>query len=213
MDNSTKISYSNTNKSNYLEHEGEEMASWSKVRQQLQSFLSPELEGRVEYRVSSYRYMGNKQGTCNLAVDKKEIFAMQNMKYDIRWYETEQEIIKDYESKITVTEQEVAAFKEKEGKNIPEERIPVILKKRKASEIAKNIVKEQTILSKSNFSDIANEFLTTSVDKCLNSEHILFNVLAIVDRRVGKNRLRKMEHKINEKHPIVQYFYHLRCGR
>lgn len=189
------------------------MASWSKVKQQLQGFISPDLENRVEYRASSYKYIHDKSGSCYMTVDKNDIFVMQNMKYGIRWYQNEQEIVKDYENKVVVMQAEIDAFKEKEGHNIPEERIPLIIRKRKTAEIAKTIMKEQIALSKSNFFDVVNTFLTTSVDSSLNSDNILLNVLAIVDRRVGKNRLRKMEQQIYEKHPIVQYFYHVRCGR
>ncbi|MDO5522092.1 MAG: hypothetical protein Q4G58_16475 [bacterium] len=189
------------------------MATWSKVKQQLQSFMSPDLEGRVEYRASSYKYIKDKAGSCYLSVDKNEVFAMNTTKYNIRWYETEQEIYKDYESVAHVSPDEIQAFKEKEGKNIPDERIPVILKKRKAQAIAKSIFVEQTILSKSNFFEEANTFLTSSIDSSLASDHILLNVFAIIDRRVGKSRLRKMEQQINEKHPVVQYFYHLRLDK
>lgn len=189
------------------------MASWSKVRQQLQGFISPDLENRIEYRASSYRYLHDKSGSCYMTVDKNEIFVMQNMKYNIRWYYNEQEVIKDYENTVVVMQTEIDAFKAREGSKIPEDRIPLIIRKRKTAEIAKNIIKEQTVLSKSNFFDVVNTFLTTSVESSLNSDSILLNVLAIVDRRVGKNRLRKMEQQINEKHPIVQYFYHVRCGR
>ncbi|CAM3561058.1 hypothetical protein PAGL106935_12635 [Paenibacillus glucanolyticus] len=32
---------------------------WSKLKQQLESFLSSALHGRVEYRATSYRYLLN----------------------------------------------------------------------------------------------------------------------------------------------------------
>lgn len=45
--------------------------SWSKLKQQLESFLSPALVGRVEYRATSYRYSPDKSGNCYITVDKK----------------------------------------------------------------------------------------------------------------------------------------------
>ena len=44
----------------------------------------------------------------------------------------------------------------------------------------------------------------------INSHDILLNILALVDRRVGKKRILNMSEKIKLKHPIVQYFYELR---
>lgn len=35
---------------------------WSKMKQQLESFLCLELVGRVEYRATSYRYLPDKTG-------------------------------------------------------------------------------------------------------------------------------------------------------
>ena len=36
--------------------------SWSKLKQNLESFLCPALQGRVEFRASSYRYLPDKEG-------------------------------------------------------------------------------------------------------------------------------------------------------
>ena len=50
--------------------------SWSKLKQNLESFLCPALQGRVEYRATSYRYLPDKAGSCYIAVDKKNVFNM-----------------------------------------------------------------------------------------------------------------------------------------
>lgn len=189
------------------------MASWSKMKQQLESFLCPELKGRVEYRATSYRYAHDKAGRSYITVDKKEVFQMSDLKFQIKWYQTEQEILKDNMLPLGVTEEEIEAFaKRPEAVNIPRERIEGILQKRKTTDMAKKILESQGILSKTDFFECANTFLTSPVDASLNSDHILLNIFAIVDRRIGKNRLRKMEAEIRKKHPIVQYFYSLRCN-
>ena len=64
----------------------------------------------------------------------------------------------------------------------------------------------QSSLSKSNFIVVANKFLSTSIEECLESNDILLNILALVDRRVGKKRILNMTEKMKLKHPIVQYF-------
>lgn len=187
------------------------MATWSKVKQQLEGFLSPGLVGRVEYRPTGYRYVHDKAGRSYITVDRNDIFNMCEIKYDITWYKTETEIVKDPSIDIIITENEITKLRETMDQAIPEERLGVILEKRKRSDVASSIMKEQLNLTKSDFFTIANEFLTSPIESSLDSSNILLNVLAIVDRRVGKSRLRKMKPVIMMKHPVVRYFYELRC--
>ncbi|WP_456238467.1 hypothetical protein [Paenibacillus riograndensis] len=49
-----------------------------------------------------------------------------------------------------------------------------------------------------------------SVDKKRKSNDIVLNILALVDKRVGKKRILSMSAKMKLKHPVVQYFYELR---
>ncbi|MBE5961171.1 MAG: hypothetical protein E7256_07265 [Lachnospiraceae bacterium] len=187
------------------------MAVWNKVKQQLESFLAPSLTGRLEYRATSYRYAHDKSGKCCIAVDKKEVFSMCDMKYGIRWYQTVNDVKKDPDIQVTVSEEEISALREETQGKIPEERLYGIIRNRKISEVADHIIKAQVVLGKTDFADAANRFLSTSIEESLASNEILLNILAIVDRRVGKSRLRKMKEQMNGKHPIVQYFYALRC--
>lgn len=187
------------------------MAVWSKVKQQLESFLAPSLAGRLEYRATSYRYAHDKAGRCYITVDKKEVFSMCDLKYGIRWYQTVNDVKKDPDISVSVSEEEICALREETKGMIPEERLYGIVRNRKLSETADKIMKAQGILAKTDFFHAVSEFLSTSIEESLASDDILRNILAIVDRRVGKSRLRKMKEQMNGKHPIVQYFYELRC--
>ena len=69
----------------------------------------------------------------------------------------------------------------------------------------------QAALCKSDFYSAANLFLSETIEKSLESKDILLNIFALIDRRVGKKRLLNMNEKMKLKHPIVQYFYALRC--
>lgn len=185
---------------------------WSKMKQQLESFLAPALAGRVEYRATSYRYAPDKSGRCYITVDKREVFNMCDISTMIKWYSTEQEIKNDLDTEIQITEEDIDRVRRDSTGAIPEERLAVIARNRKISEYAKEIMASQAVLSKSDFYDAANRFLSGSIEECLNSKEILFNIFAIVDRRVGKKRLVNMKEKMKTKHPIVQYFYELRLG-
>lgn len=185
--------------------------AWSKTKQQLESFICDGLKGRVEYRSTAYKYAADKSGKCYITVDKKEVFAMSEAKSVVTWYKLEQEIKKDSSIQVEVTEDEIQAIRKELGDTIPTDRLEVIAKNRRQSEVTKQIMTAQTALSKSDFYQAANTFLSSSIDNCVNGNDIILNILALVDRRVGKKRLRDLRSRIQMKHPIVQYFYKLRC--
>ncbi|NIK68132.1 hypothetical protein [Paenibacillus sp. BK720] len=186
--------------------------SWSKLKQQLESFLSPALSGRVEYRSTSYRYLPDKAGLCYIAVDKKNVFNMSDAATSIRWYQTEQEIKNDPQLQIPISKEELDAVRAETKGLVPEERLKVIARGRKIGELAKELLSAQTALSKSNFVAVANKFLSLSIEESIESKDILLNILALIDRRVGKKRIQNMSGKIKLKHPVVQYFYELRLS-
>ena len=184
--------------------------SWSKLKQHLESFLCPALYGRVEYRATSYRYLPDKAGLCYIAVDKKNVLNMSDTL--IRWYQTELEIKNDSDIQIPINNEEIEAVRKETKGIVPEDRLQVIARSRKVSEYAKEILSAQSSLSKSNFIVVANKFLSTSIEESIESNDILLNILALVDRRVGKKRILNMTEKMKLKHPIVQYFYELRLS-
>ncbi|MFZ5351837.1 MAG: SF0329 family protein [Bacillota bacterium] len=186
--------------------------AWSKMKQQLGEFLSPSLCGRVEYSAASYRYLPDKAGRCHITVDKKNIFNMSDATAQIRWYQTEQEIKNDPDNDIPATAEEIEAVRKTAKGMIPEERIMVIARNRRISEYAKEIFTAQTALSKSDFYTIANRFISSSIEESLESNDILLNIMALVDRRVGKKRLLSLAEKMKQKHPAVRYFYELRLS-
>ncbi|MDQ0114919.1 SF0329 family protein [Paenibacillus harenae] len=186
--------------------------SWSKLKQQLESFLSPALVGRVEYLASSYRYLPDKAGLCYLAVDKKKVLNMSDKTTLIRWYQTELEIKNDSGIQIPISDEEIDAVRKDTKGVVPEDRLQVMARSRKRTELAKELMSAQSSLSKSNFVVVANKFLSTSIEDSIESKDILLNILALVDRRVGKKRMLNMTEKMKVKHPVVQYFYELRLS-
>ncbi|MBD2846593.1 hypothetical protein IDH44_15440 [Paenibacillus sp. IB182496] len=186
--------------------------SWSKVKQQLEGFRSPALQGRVGYGATSYRYVPDKAGQCYLTVDQKNILQMNDPANRIRWYQSEQEIKQDATLHIPITEREIDAIRAETKGKVPEERLEGMARGRKKADAAKALMAAQTALSRSSFMDVATIFLSTSIEESLESEAILVNVLALVDRRVGKKRILNMREQVKGRHPIVRYFYDLRVS-
>jgi hypothetical protein len=186
--------------------------AWSKLKQSLESFLHPALQGRVEYRATSYRYLHDKAGQCYIEVDKKNVLSMSDPTTFIRWYQSELEVKNDPELQIPITEEEIQAVRLDNKGAIPEDRLKVIARSRKIAQHAKELMTAQSVLSKSDFVVVANQFLTTPIEESLESDHILLNILALVDRRVGKKRVVQMAGSMKVKHPSVQFFYEMRLG-
>ena len=187
------------------------MATWSKIKQQLEGYLAEGLIKRVEYSAGSYRYTPERSGQSYIKVDKSEVFKLGNSGTGITWYKTEQEVRKGQEIDVLIREDEIEEF-QKNNPNIPKERIQVILLGQKQTTCAKQIIAAQDNLVRSDFGKLATQYLSSSIEKCLESEEILLNVFALMDRRVGKSRLRKIKMQMTQKHPVVQYFYQLRCA-
>lgn len=186
--------------------------AWSKIKQNLESFLSPSLVGKVEYRATGYRYLPDKSGRCYIIVDKKEILNMSEGTAMLPWYQTEQEIKNNPDIQIPVGKEDLEMVRKDMGELVPDERLAVIARDRKISVYAKELLAAQAALCKSDFYSMANLFLSDSIEKNLESKDMLLNIFALIDRRVGKKRILSMEEKMKLKHPIVQYFYDLRRG-
>ncbi len=184
--------------------------SWSKLKQQLESFLCPALYGRVQYRATGYRYLPDKAGICYIAVDKKNVLNMSDATTLVKWYQTELEIKNDPDIQIPISNEEMDEIRKDTKGVIPEDRLQIIARSRKSSAYAKELLGAQSSLSKSDFIVVANKFLAISIEESIESNDILLNILALVDRRVGKKRILNMTEKMKIKHPIVQFFYELR---
>lgn len=186
--------------------------SWSKLKQQLEGFLSPALNGRVEYRAPGYRYLPDKSGICYISVDKKNVLSMSDKSSPIRWYQTELDIKNDPGIRIPVTNDDIEAVRQTVKGPVPEDRLIVMASSRKSTEHAKELLSAQTALTKSNFIVVANKFLVTPIEESMESSDMMLNILALLDRRVGKKRILSMAEKMELKHPAVRYFYELRRG-
>ncbi|CQR52540.1 SF0329 family protein [Paenibacillus riograndensis] len=83
---------------------------WSKLKQQLEGFLSPALNGRVEYahRVTVICLIN--QGFV-VSVDKKNVLNMSDRTNTMKWYQTELEIKNDPDIQIPITSDEIEAVR------------------------------------------------------------------------------------------------------
>ena len=80
----------------------------------------------------------------------------------------------------------------------------------KADEI-KSALREAEIYSPADFGEAMRAYLDMPIDAALKSSDNLVQAFAVVDRRVGRKRLEKLDLSISE-HSLVRAFYQLRCA-
>lgn len=187
--------------------------NFNKLKQQLEGFLNSALSERIQYRQNGYRYQPDKTVQCYMVVDQKEVFNSKDATTSMKWYKTEQEVLNDPDWCVSVTQEDIEAVRKSLGSGVPEERLRGIAKDRKTKQCAKSIMKAQSDLFKSDFQKTALIYLSSAVETSLESDDILLNVFALIDRRVGNKRLSAMGEIMNTKHPVVRYVYAIRCGR
>lgn len=66
-----------------------------------------------------------------------------------------------------------------------------------------------SLFAKDNLGWAMRQYLTMSIDDVLRSENVLIQALGMLDRRVGKRRLRALT--TTDSHPLVRAFHRFRC--
>jgi hypothetical protein len=179
--------------------------NWNKLRKQLESFLHPDVQEQVQYVQAGYRVRNDKKTLSYLTVNKIEVFNQ--AKLPENWFESEQ-AIRNLSVNVHITEEILASVRERVSDKVPDERLEAIARKEMQDKIVKALWHTQVQLLKLDFQKVAAEYLSIGVDQALKTDDILLNILAILDRRTGKNRVRKLQKK--NIHPLVRLFVDLR---
>ncbi|GEM_PF-4591153 len=114
-------------------------------------------------------------------------------------------------SSFLISKDDIEAVRQATKGQVPEDRLIEMARSRKSTEHAKELLSEQVALSKSNLIVVANKFLNTPIEESLESNDIVLDILALVDRRVGKADFGYgREDGVELKHPVVHFF--MSCG-
>lgn len=183
--------------------------NYNKLKQRLESFLSPKLSQRVRYGANAYRFQPEKSNYCYLLVDNLEILNSKAGIESIQWFKTEQEVLTSAGLEVLVGSAEVEAVRRALGDKVPPERLLGIAKDRKERQVAKAIFKAQSDLFKTDFQAQAQFYMTEPLESSLYSEEILLNIWALTDRRLGSKRIQALAPLMREKHPVVRYVYEI----
>lgn len=76
---------------------------------------------------------------------------------------------------------------------------------------AHEIIMTEGVFAQYDFFEAVEQYLNSSIEVSLQSNHIIIMILSLIDRRVGKRTLIRIKESIQQEHKIVQFFYTLRC--
>jgi hypothetical protein len=153
---------------------------WSKLKAKTEALFAQSIQGRVELRATNYRGAHDETGRGYITVDGKEVWNMCSLRFMAAEYPKVEEI--------------------KEEKKISA---------RAAQIITDAQLEKDGVLSQWGYYRTLENYCISSIESSLLSANPLAKSLAILDFRVGKRTLEKLD--VSADHPMVQYFFNLRC--
>ncbi len=145
------------------------MKSWNDAKKKLeQDFLAPSLRGRVSYFMTRYTHAHDEAGRVAVRVDGREVLQG----YDMDWWRNSTEL----------REEALRRFPEIAGLQSPEERWDRVF----------DAAVDLGCITTGAFFDAFDTFENQSIEESLNGKNGLVRLFAVLDRRVGKRRLRTL---------------------
>jgi hypothetical protein len=152
---------------------------WSKLKQTLEGRLAPSLAGRLEYHAAAYHYAHDEDGRVWLTLDKRELASLCDFPRWGRHEELERQVLEA--NGLDYRDCELAAGARKA-----------------ADEEAVKLRHREAVYGRWEFYEAAHQYLGLSVEDALRSDNGLVLALAVLDRRLGKRRLRGLRLSASE---------------
>ena len=155
---------------------------WSKQKQILKNNLCESLRNRVDFNIVKYRKSHDSLGRAVITLDKEEICSMATI------------VLEMEQCKLV-------------GFRLDDESFEEYLER---DEEGYNIVNENGFFSEFDFYEAVNIYLNASIEDAIKSENILVRALAMLDKRLGKRRLKNIYENIEKENDLVKKFYNIR---
>jgi len=184
---------------------------WSKLKKQLEDYVSPCLKGRVEFWITNYRKAHDRTGRAYITVDGKEVVNMCTIKKEIAVLNAEKELKKSKNicfEEDNFKQDRIYGLLRREG--FSDDILSQIARNRSINDIAHKKVEEQDIFLQYDFLEAVERFLNSPIEESLKSDNSIVKALALIDRRVGKITLNMLKESIKDESEFVRYFYRLR---
>lgn len=159
---------------------------WSRLKSLVEARQAPALRGRVTLHQARYRHAQEEVGRVWLAVDGREVAAFAT---HMGWSRVRP--LADQLMDERGTWGTSAAYAEATAE--------VEARRRQAGDFSDDVALQDL-----------EAYLSATIDAALTAESPLVRALAMLDRRLGKRRLRALALP-NDEHPLVLAMYALRC--
>jgi hypothetical protein len=159
---------------------------WSKLKKRVESRFAPSMAGRVELRTTNYRTAHDWEGRGWITIDKEEVHNFCTLKY---WVERNALLLG------------IRAANGATDRRDPAQRADYY----HAYEQADAILEQRGILSQGWFENSLQEYLSLTIDEALAAENFLHRALAVIDRRLGKRRLKTLQLSPSERSLVVRF--------
>lgn len=164
---------------------------WSKLKQMVKARLAPSVAKRVDFHCARYRHAADGDGRCWITVDGKEVADFCQFRASIAYF------------RLAAQLREVAGAVNYRD---PAQGDAY----REAGQQAVEIVHRQGVYNQFEFYQALERYLSLSLEDALASPVLPIRALAVLDRRLGKRRLRTLRLSDGE-HALVRALFALRC--
>lgn len=164
---------------------------WSQLKRQIEGTFADSIRGRVEVWNTRYRKAHDQEGEAWITIDKKLVY---NMATGIYWEEVVQEA-----ERVSGVKKDVSYSDTEEFHRFWD-----------AFHKAEQTVRQRGILTLEDANKALFEYLNMPMDNILSSDNIIIQAFGMLDKRLGKRRLRALD--IQGKHPLVKTLYEFRCS-
>ena len=163
---------------------------WSKAKKQLKGFTCESLNDRVDFHIINYRKAHDQLGRAVITVDKKEVLNMCTITSDIALNRKEWDIRQNQNIEYDI-------YNRNQNYDIGEQ--------------AHLLIKAEGVFAQYDFFDSLEEYFRSPIDKSLTSTDMVIKILSLLDRRIGKRTLQKLNETIESENEMFNYFFELRC--
>jgi hypothetical protein len=160
------------------------MPRWSSLKKRVEALFAPSVAGRVELRMTGYRWNRDREGRAWITVDGAEVH---NFCTFTQWRDAAN------------LADDLAALKSQ----------PSLSDRHEAYREATSILQERGVLSQGQFAQALADYCDLPLEQALESPVMLHRALAVLDRRLGKRRLKVLELRTDE-HVLVAKLLALR---
>lgn len=165
--------------------------SWSRLNKKVEANFADSMRGRVSLFMTSYRKTFDGFGRGAILLDGREVLNACSYVRMMESYRMSQEL------------QEINGCTDYWDPKQAECYYQAI-------EATDEILVRAGIFRKGEFHEALADYLNLSIEDALASRHLLTRALAVVDRRLGKRRLRDFPFRVDE-HPAVRLLHTARC--